>query len=89
MNAKKIYVNKNAKNSKQDGTIKNPFYNLNLAINKAVDREKIIFPDEGKHKLSCKNNILKSIKIIGSNREKIIIDCNSNQGFRVYKSLKI
>ena len=41
-NAKKIYVNQNIKNSKQDGTIKNPYYSLNLAISKSVDKDNII-----------------------------------------------
>lgn len=89
VNAKKIYVNLNIKNSKQDGTINNPYYSLNLAISKSVDKENIIYLNEGTYKLSNKNNILKNIKIIGSNREKTIINCNSNQGFRVYKGAKL
>ncbi len=90
VNIKRIYVNQKINNSKQAGTATNPYKTLDLAINKTLNNyDNIIYLSEGTYKLSNKFNILKNITIIGNNKEKTIIDCNSNQGFRVYKGVKL
>lgn len=90
VNIKRIYVNQTFNNSKQSGTVTNPYNSLDLAINKTLNKyDNIIYLSEGTYKLSNKFNILKNITIIGSNRDKTIINCNSNQGFRVYKGVKL
>ena len=89
-NIKRIYVNQKVNNSKQSGTVNNPYKTLDLALNKTSNKyDNIIYLNEGTYKLSNKFNILKNITIIGSNREKTIINCNSYQGFRVYNGVKL
>lgn len=89
-NIKRIYVSPKADGSSQEGTVQNPYNSLDLALNKTLKNyENIIYLSEGTYKLSNKSNILKNITIIGSNRDKTIIDCNSHQGFRVYKEGKL
>jgi len=83
---KKIYVDQKFNNSKQLGTRENPYYTLDLALNSTLNKyNNIIYLNEGTYKLSNTHNILKNISLIGSNRGKTIINCNSKQGFRVYK----
>ncbi len=81
---KHIYVKSTANNSLLYGTAKNPYTTIELAINKsAVGYNNIIHITAGTYTISPKIIINKTITLIGSNRNKTIINCNYNQAFRV------
>lgn len=81
---KKIYVNPKANVTKQDGSSKNPYTTIQLAVNKCLKGyNNIIILSQGNHLLTKTVQITKTISIVGSGKYKTNITCKSNQGFRM------
>lgn len=88
LKTKDIYVNSTSTSSKSDGTLKNPYITLELAINKsATGYNNIIHINAGTYNLTNRIMITKNVTLVGSNTNRTIINCNNHQAFRVKSNI--